>query len=131
MSIFFNESLIVKNLRDTLDSLNEITDNENVDISKLQEAWNDALKFKEDALAAFRLGFIDLTTRATAEQLTWACAKRITTIMPNDQLIPEELKELHGVLAATYYSNISIFRSAPDTWAIEQLFPIMPILWPR
>ncbi len=122
-----NESLIVKNLRDTLDSLDEITENKIVDISKLQEAWNDALKFKEDALAAFRLGFIDLTTRATAEQITWACAKRIKTILPNDQLIPEELKALYGALAATYYSNISIFRSAPDTWAIEQLFPIMPI----
>ncbi len=122
-----NESLIVKNLRDTLNTLNEIDNGKKVDISKLQEAWNDALKFKEDALAAFRLGFIDLTTRATAEQLTWACAKRITTLLPNSQLVPEELKALQAALASTYYSNMSIFRSAPDTWAINQLFPIMPI----
>ncbi len=122
-----NESLIIKNLRDTLNSLNDICKNKEVDISKLQEAWNDALKFKEDALAAFRLGFIDLTTRATAEQLTWACASQITALMPNSELIPEELKALHAALSVTYYSNISIFRSAPDTWAIDQLFPIMPI----
>ncbi len=122
-----NESLSVKNLRDTLNALHDIYESKTVDISKLQEAWNDALKFKEDALASFRLGFIDLTTRATAEQLTWACAKRITTLMKNSSIITEDLKALNAALASTYYSNISIFRSAPDTWAIDQLFPIMPI----
>jgi len=122
-----NESLIIKNLRETLNTINDISKSTKVEISKLQEAWNDARKFKEDALAAFRLGFINLTTRATAEQLTWACAKRITTITSNSPRIPEELNTLHSALASTYYSNLSIFRSAPDTWAIDQLFPIMPI----
>ncbi len=122
-----NEYLIVENLRDTLNALDDICAKSKLDVSKLQEAWNDALKFKEDALAAFRLGFIDLTTRATAEQLTWACAKKITSNLSNTTLIPEELKALNSALAATYYANISIFRSAPDTWAINQLFPIMPI----
>lgn len=122
-----NECLSVKNLRDTLESLQNSGGIKEIDLTKLQEAWNDALKFKEDALAAFRLGFIDLTARATAEQLTWACAKKITDHIPNNLLIPQELKALNAALASTYYANISIFRSAPDTWAIEQLFPILPI----
>ncbi len=122
-----NECLSVKNLRDTLNTLQDICNHTSIDISKLQEAWNDALKFKEDALAAFRLGFIDLTTRATAEQLTWACAKKIIAHIPNNSLIPEDLRVLNATLGETYYANISIFRSAPDTWAIEQLFPMMPI----
>ena len=121
------ECLSVQNLRETLASLNEISEHKNVDVSKLLEAWNDAIKFKEDALAAFSLGFIDLTARAAAEQLTWACAKKLVAYIPKDRLIPEELKALNSTLAETYYANISIFRSAPDTWAIEQLFPIMPI----
>ncbi len=122
-----NECLSVQNLRETLESLQNIDGITEIDLTKLQEAWNDALKFKEDALAAFRLGFIDLTARATAEQLTWACAKKITDHIPNNLLIPEELKALNAALASIYYANISIFRSAPDTWAIEQLFPILPI----
>ncbi len=122
-----NECLSVENLRETLKSLDQICNKEIIDISKLQEAWNDALKFKEDALAAFRLGFIDLTARASAEQLTWACAKKLASHIPNDLLVPEELKQLNSTLAEIYYANISIFRSAPDTWAIDQIFPIIPI----
>ncbi len=122
-----NECLSVKNLRETLETLQNICKAKTIDITKVQEAWNDALKFKDDALAAFRLGFIDLTARATAEQLTWACAKKLINHIPSNLLIPEELQALNAALSITYYANISIFRSAPDTWAIEQLFPIMPI----
>lgn len=122
-----HECLSVQNLRQTLRSLSEEPHNIGVDISRLQEAWNDALKFKEDALAAFRLGYIGLEERAKAEQLTWACAKALAVKLPKDTLIPEELNALNAALAETYYANISIFRSAPDTWAIGQLFPIMPI----
>ncbi|AAP99095.1 MULTISPECIES: biosynthetic arginine decarboxylase [Prochlorococcus] len=122
-----NECLSVKNLRETLMILHQICEEKKIDVSKLQEAWNDALKFKEDALNAFRLGFIDLTERATAEQLTWACAKQIAAHLPNDLKIPKELLAINKGLTETYYANISIFRSAPDTWAIQQLFPLLPI----
>ena len=88
---------------------------------------NDSLKFKADALAAFRLGYIDLVERAKAEQLTWACAKTIVNQLPKNILLPKELKKLSESLAVTYYANLSVFRSAPDTWAIDQVFPIMPI----
>ena len=66
---------------------------------RLQEAWNDALKFKQDALAAFRLGYMGLPDRATAEQLTWACADAIAQRLPKDQAIPEELAALNKALA--------------------------------
>jgi arginine decarboxylase len=94
---------------------------------RLQEAWNDALKFKEDALAAFRLGYLDLPDRALAEQLTRSCAEEIVARLPRHLTVPEDLKNLRSALAETYYANLSVFRSAPDTWAIDQLFPIMPI----
>ena len=61
-----------------------------------------------------------------AEQLTWACADQISKQLPEND-IPEELRALRSALAKTYYANLSIFRSAPDTWAIDQLFPVMPI----
>ena len=67
-----------------------------------------------------------LPDRATAEQLTWACADAIAQRLPKDQAIPEELAALNKALAGTYYANLSIFRSAPDTWAIDQLFPVVP-----
>ena len=78
-------------------------------------------------MVAFRLGYLGLQERAMAEQITWACAKEIVNYLPTDKSIPEEMKALHDGLASTYYANISVFRSAPDTWAIDQLFPILPI----
>ncbi|MAS28391.1 MAG: arginine decarboxylase [Synechococcus sp. NAT40] len=121
------EPLIVRNLRDTLDGINGLADDGNADVSRLQEAWNDARKFKDDALAAFRLGYLSLTDRSLAEQLTWACAKALLERLPEHSNLPEELQTLAAVLARTYYANLSIFRSAPDTWAIQQLFPLMPL----
>ena len=67
---------------------------------------------------------------ARAEQLTWACCQAIASqleTMPAGTAIPEELKALASALAGTYYANLSVFRSAPDTWAIDQLFPVLPI----
>ena len=117
------EPLTVRNLRETLQG---IQSNE-ADIPRLQEAWNDAIKFKDDALAAFRLGYLSLPERAVAEQLTWACAEAIVERLPRNSAIPDDLKQLRAAMAGTYYANLSVFRSAPDTWAIEQLFPLMPI----
>ena len=117
--------LLVRNLRETLASITPRSGTE-----QLQEAWNDALKFKDDALAAFRLGYLDLPGRARAEQLYWACCHAIAgqlNALPADTPIPDDLRGLQATLASTYYANLSIFRSAPDTWAIDQLFPVLPI----
>ena len=133
------EPLVVRNLRDTLAGITAIPLGDNQpgngdqaldnrpDTSRLQEAWNDAIKFKDDALAAFRLGYLSLPQRALAEQLTWACADAIVARLPIGSQIPDDLRALPAALAGTYYVNLSVFRSAPDTWAIEQLFPLLPI----
>jgi arginine decarboxylase len=130
-----DEPLILRNLRDTLAAVERTGADagdpaDPVSCEPLQEAWNDALKFKEDALAAFRLGYLSLPQRASAEQLTWACCQAIASrleALPLGTPIPEELQALAAALAGTYYANLSVFRSAPDTWAIDQLFPVMPI----
>ncbi|MEB3317139.1 MAG: biosynthetic arginine decarboxylase [Cyanobacteriota bacterium] len=127
------EPLIVRNLRDTLAQLAtlEVGDpSRPASCEPLQEAWNDAIKFKEDALTAFRLGYIGLRERALAEALYWACGVHIDqrlADLPGDTPIPEDLRGLRAALASTYYANLSVFRSAPDTWAIQQLFPVLPI----
>jgi arginine decarboxylase len=133
------EALILRNLRDTHALITAIAaagggDGDDADeravVEQLQEAWNDALKFKEDALTAFRLGYLSLPERATAEGLTWASCQAIARQLeglPAGTVIPQELQALSAALAGTYYANLSVFRSAPDTWAIDQLFPVMPI----
>jgi arginine decarboxylase len=125
-----SEPLIVRNLRDTLSGVLTLGHGEPLAADKLQEAWNDALKFRDDALAAFRLGYMGLPERATAERLTWACSAAIAERLgdlPADQPLPEDLERLRASLACTYYANLSVFRSAPDTWAIDQLFPVLPL----
>ena len=121
------EPLIVRNLRDTLAG---VSGNEPLPPERLQEAWNDALKFRDDALAAFRLGYMSLPERAIAEQLTSACSATIAERLehlPAGTPVPEELERLRASQASTYYANLSVFRSAPDTWAIDQLFPVLPL----
>ena len=121
------EPLIVRNLRDTFAG---VSGNEPLPPERLQEAWNDALKFRDDALAAFRLGYMSLPERAIAEQLTSACSATIAgrlEDLPAGTPVPEELERLRASQASTYYANLSVFRSAPDTWAIDQLFPVLPL----
>ena len=122
-----NEPLPVRNLRETLTHIRSVETETDPEMRLLQEAWNDAIKFRDDALAAFRLGYIRLEERAMAEQLTWSCARAINERLPTNTPIHDDLKGLRRALACTYYVNLSVFRSAPDTWAINQLFPLMPI----
>ena len=96
------EALIVRNLRETLAGIGP---------DNLQEAWNDALKFKDDALAAFRLGYLSLPERGKAEQLYWACCSAIADLLPGEEELPDELKGLKAAFASTYYANLSVFRS--------------------
>ncbi|WP_094512145.1 biosynthetic arginine decarboxylase [Synechococcus sp. MW101C3] len=128
------EALILRNLRDTHAGIEAVAAADPASIAlaleRLQEAWNDALKFKDDAMAAFRLGYLGLPERGLAEQLTWACCQAIAerlALLPPETPIPQELRTLPAALASTYYANLSVFRSAPDTWAIDQLFPVMPL----
>ncbi|MDX1650282.1 MAG: biosynthetic arginine decarboxylase, partial [Myxococcota bacterium] len=91
------------------------------------ESWHDAVQIKEDAATLFRVGQLDLRTRGRLERLFWGCCERIRALTHELSEVPEELQDLEKSLADTYYGNLSVFQSAPDHWAVKQLFPVMPI----
>lgn len=93
----------------------------------VQESWHDACQAKEEAQSLFKYGYLGLRERATAERLYWACCEKIQRVVQRLKFVPEELLELQKQMSAIYYCNFSVFQSAPDSWAIDQLFPIMPI----
>ncbi|MFB2968560.1 biosynthetic arginine decarboxylase [Aerosakkonema sp. BLCC-F183] len=112
------EPPIVWNLWETYQSIN--TEN-------YQEAYHDATQFKEEAISRFNLGILRLTERARVERIYWACCEKILAITRLQDYVPDELEDLEKIMASIYYINLSVFQSAPDCWAIDQLFPIMPI----
>jgi arginine decarboxylase len=93
----------------------------------VQEAWHDASQAKEEAQSLFKFGYLGLRERAIAERLFWSCCEKILDNVRRLRFVPEELKNLEKEVSSIYYCNFSVFQSAPDTWAIDQLFPIMPI----
>jgi arginine decarboxylase len=92
-----------------------------------QEAYHDALQLKEEATSLFNVGLLDLRGRARAEQLFWGCCEAILRIISDLDYVPDDLEGLEKGLADTYYGNFSVFQSAPDHWAVKQLFPILPL----
>jgi arginine decarboxylase len=100
---------------------------ENLSQANMMEAWHDAQQIREDALDYFSLGLIDLKTRALVERLFWNVAKDMYTMSLDMKHPAEELKSLSKMLADKYFCNFSLFQSLPDSWAIDQIFPIMPI----
>lgn len=96
-------------------------------LKNFQESYHDALQAKEEVTSLFALGYLDLKGRAIAETLFWAICDRILQIVRSLDYVPEELQGLERALAETYYCNFSVFQSAPDHWAVKQLFPTMPI----
>ncbi len=99
------------------------------DLSKknLLESYHDAVQSVDETMNLFRLGFLTIELRATAESLFWAVCRKVQRIMAELEFVPEELQSLPGMLSDTYFCNFSVFQSMPDSWAIKQLFPIMPI----
>ncbi len=95
--------------------------------STMLESWHDALQMREDALDLFSLGLLDLTTRALTERLFWGIAAEINRLGMDLKHVPEELRTLSKSLCDKYFCNFSLFQSLPDSWAIDQIFPIMPI----
>ncbi|GAB4206275.1 MAG: biosynthetic arginine decarboxylase [Sandaracinaceae bacterium] len=93
----------------------------------LQEAYHDASQNKEEADSLFKFGYLTLRERAQAEKLFWACCERILEAAKKLKRVPDEVLQLEQMMAAIYYGNFSVFQSIPDSWAIDQLFPIMPI----
>jgi len=95
--------------------------------TRMLEAWHDALQIREEALDRFSLGFLDLKTRALIERLFWTIAREINEIASNIKHNNDELRQLNRMLSDKYFCNFSLFQSLPDSWAIDQIFPIMPI----
>ncbi len=91
------------------------------------ETWHDALQEREEILNLFSLGMIDLETRAKAERLFWTIASEVHRMSIEMKHQPEELRNLSKLLADKYFCNFSLFQSLPDSWAIDQIFPILPI----
>ncbi|MEB3882000.1 biosynthetic arginine decarboxylase [Lyngbya sp. CCY1209] len=117
-SVSEDDHLILRNLAETYQSINP---------NNCQEAYHDAVQFKGEAISVFNFGYLNLRDRAKAEQLYWACCHKIRATIRDLEIIPEDLGDLEQIMASIYYANLSVFKSAPDSWAIDQLFPILPI----
>ncbi len=92
-----------------------------------QECYHDAMHYRDDLRTAFLTGEIPLRERALGEQIFWGLMKSISAEAAGKKYVPEEIKNLDDILADIYYANFSVFQSLPDAWAIDQLFPIMPL----
>lgn len=94
---------------------------------RMLEAWHDAQQIREETLDLFSHGIVDLRTRAQIERLFWSVCREMNRIIGNMKHVPDEFRKLDKLLADKYFCNFSLFQSLPDSWAIDQIFPIMPI----
>ena len=109
---------LVKDLYEIWDNLNP---------RSMLEDWHDAEQIREEALDLFSHGIVNLQTRAEIESMYWSVCREINALAKTLKHVPEELKSLDKLLADKYFCNFSLFQSLPDSWAIDQLFPIVPI----
>lgn len=100
---------------------------DNLSPRSMLEDWHDAELIREEALDLFSHGIVDLRTRAEIERMYWSVCREINILAKHLKHTPEELLNLDKLLADKYFCNFSLFQSLPDSWAIDQLFPIMPI----
>lgn len=112
------EHQLVKDLYEIWDNLNPRT---------MLEDWHDAEQIREESLDLFALGIVDLQTRAEIESMYWSVCREINMLSKSMKHVPDELRNLDKLLADKYFCNFSLFQSLPDSWAIDQLFPILPI----
>ena len=109
---------LARELYDIWDKINQ---------GRMMEDWHDALQIREEALDLFSLGLLDLRTRALIEKLFWSIARDVNALASDMKHAPEELRKVAKKLPEKYFCNFSLFQSLPDSWAIDQVFPIIPI----
>ncbi len=99
------------------------------DLSKknIIEAYHDAVQAMDESLNLFNMGGLTIESRAMTERIFWAVCAKILKMTRDLDYTPEELQGLEPLMSDTYFCNFSVFQSMPDSWAIKQLFPIMPI----
>jgi arginine decarboxylase len=112
------EHQVIRDLREVYASISR---------KNYQEAYHDALQLKEDALSLYRHGILDLRDRARVEELFWSITKKIWRMVRELDYVPDEFEGLDKQLSDTYFCNFSVFQSVPDSWAVDHLFPVMPI----
>ncbi len=93
----------------------------------VREMYHDAIQAIDESLNLFNLGNMAIEERALTERLFWAVCNKILKMLQEFEIVPEELQGLKSLLSDTYFCNFSVFQSMPDSWAVKQLFPIMPI----
>ena len=98
-----------------------------VNAKTLRESYHDAQQYKEELFTLFNLGHLSLEDRSKGEILFWQICARIYRDLKTLKEIPEEFEDMETMLSDTYVMNFSVFQSLPDSWAIDQLFPILPI----
>jgi len=113
-----SEHPVIKSLAETWRSITH---------KNFQEAYHDALQLKDEATSLFNLGYLGLAQRARVEQLFWGSCEAILKVIRELDYVPDELEGLQKGLADTYFGNFSVFQSAPDHWAVKQLFPVVPL----
>lgn len=100
---------------------------DDINQTRMLETWHDAQQIREEALDRFSLGLVDLRTRAQIERLFWSTAREVYRMTRNTKHVPDELRQIQKMLSDKYFCNFSLFQSLPDAWAIDQIFPVMPI----
>ena len=100
---------------------------ENTSNKNLTESWHNATHLKDEIHNQFLLGLINLRDRALCERIYWGISRKIQTLSEKLKYLPEEIKTLRKNLADKYFCNYSVFQSVPDSWAIDQVFPVLPI----
>jgi arginine decarboxylase len=108
-------------LVDLLDAFESVSDD------NLLEAYHDAIQAREEALIHFNVGLLGLARRGLADRIFWSTCVEVGRRAQELDPMPEELDELELRLSDTYFCNLSVFQSLPDSWAIDQVFPIVPI----
>jgi arginine decarboxylase len=108
-------------LRDLVDTYKNVTSR------NVLESFHDAQQAMDVTMTLFSTGYISLEQRALAESMFWAICRKIRRLCDQLDFVPEELEGLDTLLSDTYFCNFSLFQSMPDSWAIKQLFPVMPI----
>ena len=125
LPVFDPREEIGEDAHELVKDLYEIWDN--LSPNCLLEMWHDAVQAREEALDLFNLGLVDLKTRAVVERLFWSIAREVNKLASTSKHLPDELKMIAKRLPDKYFCNFSLFQSLPDSWAIDQIFPVMPL----
>ena len=100
---------------------------ENVTAKNYQESYHDAVQIRDEAMVLFNVGQISMRERARVEDYFWRSCEKILRITRTLDYVPDDLANLERDMADTYFLNFSLFQSVPDSWAIHQLFPVLPL----